>query len=84
MHSDALVKECSTGGNKVRKLLFHRSFAIGWACRKGTLTPPDTWSRPNMGHANVLLVETKPFSELVVIFRTIHFEHPSVLSLLAP
>ena len=24
---------------------FHRSFATGVACRQGTLTPPDTWSR---------------------------------------
>ena len=25
---------------------FHRTFAIGIACWHGTLTPPDTWSRP--------------------------------------
>ena len=25
---------------------FHRTFATGVACRQGTLTPPDTWSRP--------------------------------------
>ena len=25
---------------------FHRTSATGVACRQGTLTPPDTWSRP--------------------------------------
>ena len=25
---------------------FHKIFATGVACRQGTLTPPDTWSRP--------------------------------------
>ena len=25
---------------------FHRTFATGVACWQGTLTPPDTWSRP--------------------------------------
>ena len=25
---------------------FHRTFSTGVACRQGTLTPPDTWSRP--------------------------------------
>ena len=25
---------------------FHRTFATSVACRQGTLTPPDTWSRP--------------------------------------
>ena len=25
---------------------FHRTFATDVACRQGTLTPPDTWSRP--------------------------------------
>ena len=25
---------------------FHRTFETGVACRQGTLTPPDTWSRP--------------------------------------
>ena len=32
------------------------------------------------GLAYVLLVETNPFSELVVFFRTMLFEYPSVLS----
>ena len=27
---------------------FHRTFATGVACWQGTLTPPDTWSRPNI------------------------------------
>ena len=26
---------------------FHRTFAARVACRQGTLTPPDTWSRPS-------------------------------------
>ena len=26
---------------------FHRTFATDLACRQGTLTPPDTWSRPH-------------------------------------
>ena len=26
--------------------MFHRTFATGVACRQGTLTPPDIWSRP--------------------------------------
>ena len=58
---------------------FHRTCVTGVACWQGTLTPPDTWSRP-IGTLYVLLVETNPFLELVVIFRTMHFEYPSVLS----
>ena len=46
---------------------FHRTFATGVACRQGTLTPPDTLSRP-FGIAYILLVETNPFPEFVVIF----------------
>ena len=50
-----------------------------WHADRGRLllrTPgPVPW-----GLACVLLVETSPFSELVVIFRTMLFEYPSVLS----
>ena len=46
---------------------FRRTCATGMACRKGTLTPPDTWSRPvPLGLAYVLLVETNPFPNLSV------------------
>ena len=59
---------------------FHyRTFATGVACRQGTLTPAEPGPVP-LGLTYVLLVETNPFSELVMIFRTLHFEHPSVLS----
>ena len=51
-------------------------------CWQRALTPPDTWSLPKFGTCiYVLLVETNPFPELVVFFfRTVRFEHPSVLS----
>ena len=60
---------------------FHRTTATAAACWQGTHTPLDTWSRPILGLAYVLLVETNPFLEPVVMFfRTMHFEHPFVLS----
>ena len=40
---------------------FHRIFATGVACRQGTLTSPDTWSRP----FGICICST--FSELVVV-----------------
>ena len=47
---------------------FHRIFATGVACRQGTLTPPNTWSRP---FGTCILVCSncwdQSFSELVVI-----------------
>ena len=59
---------------------FHRTFATGVACRQGTLTPPDTWSRP-FGTCICSTCWDQSFSELVVIFlRTVLFEYPSVLS----
>ena len=45
---------------------FHRTFATGVVCRQGTLTPPDTWSRP----FETCICSTcwdQSFSELVVI-----------------
>ena len=45
---------------------FHRTFATGVACRQGTLTPPDTWSRP-FGTCICSTCLDQSFSELVVI-----------------
>ena len=45
---------------------FHRTFATGVACRQGTLTPPDTWSRP-FGTCICSTCWDQSFSELVVI-----------------
>ena len=44
---------------------FHRTFATGVACQQGTLTPPDTWSRP----FGICICSTsdQSLSELVVI-----------------
>ena len=46
---------------------FHRPSATGVACRQGTLTPPDTWSRP-FGTCMCSTCWDQSFSELVVIF----------------
>ena len=45
---------------------FHRTFATGVACRQGTLTPPDTWSRP-FGICICSTCWDQTFSELVAI-----------------
>ena len=45
---------------------FHRTFATGVACRQGTLTSPDTWSRP-FGTYICSTCWDQSFSELVVI-----------------
>ena len=45
---------------------FHITFATGVACRQGTLTPPDTWSRP-FGTCICCTCGDQSFSELVVI-----------------
>ena len=45
---------------------FHRASATGVACRQGTLTPPDTWSRP-FGTCIYSSCWDQSFSELVVI-----------------
>ena len=39
---------------------FHRTFATDAACQQRTLTPPDTWSCPTLGLANILML--KPMS----------------------
>ena len=50
------------------------------ACRQGTLTPPNTWTRP-FGTCICSTCWDQCFSELVVIFlRTMLFEYPSLLS----
>ena len=57
---------------------FHRTFATGVACRQGTLTPPDTLSCPTRAlHMFYLL---RPIFPNVLFFRTMLFEHPSILS----
>ena len=58
---------------------FHRTFVTGLHADSGRLLFRTPGPVP-LGLAYVLLVETKPFSELVVIFRTMLFEYPSVLS----
>ena len=58
---------------------FHRLFATGVACRQGTLTPPDTWSRPVWTYICSTSWD-QSFSELVVFSRTMLFDYPSVLS----
>ena len=63
-------------------LFLHRTFATDVACRQETLTPPDLVPS-HLGLAYVVLVEANPFHEFVVIFRTLRFEHPSVLSRLS-
>ena len=45
---------------------FQRTFATGVACRLGTPTPPDTWSRP-FGTCICSTCWDQSFSELVVI-----------------
>ena len=45
---------------------FHRTFATGVACRQGTLTPPNTLSRP-FGTCICSTCWDQSFSELVVI-----------------
>ena len=45
---------------------FHGRFATDAACQKRTLTPPDTWSCPNLGLACVLM--SRPISPELVLF----------------
>ena len=47
---------------------FHGACKTGVACRQGTLTPPDTWSRP-FGNCMCSTCWDQSFSELVVISR---------------
>ena len=45
---------------------YHRASATGVACQQGTLTPPDTWSRP-FGTCICSTCWDQSFSELVII-----------------
>ena len=58
---------------------FHRTIATGVACWQGTLTPPDSWSRPIWDLHMFYLLRPILFPNLY-FSRTIHFEHPLVLS----
>ena len=49
-----------------RNIGFHRAYATGVACRQGTLTPPDIWSRP-FGTCICSTCWDQSFFELVVI-----------------
>ena len=44
---------------------FYRTYATGAACQQRTLTPPDTWSCPNLGRACVLM--SRPISPELVL-----------------
>ena len=59
---------------------FHRTFATGVASRQGTLTPPDTWYRSIWDLHIFYLLRSILFVNLSLFFRTMLFEHPSVLS----
>ena len=58
---------------------FHRTFATGVTCWHGTLTPPDTWSGP-IWDLHMFDLLTPIFFPNLLFFRTMLFEHPSVLS----
>ena len=49
-----------------------------WYVDRGTFTPPDTWSRPSWGWHNYALLVISTVSRNFKIFRTLHFETPSV------
>ena len=59
---------------------FHRTFATGVACRQGTLTPPDTLSRPFWDLQMFYLLRPILFRTCRYFSRTMLFEYPSVLS----
>ena len=59
---------------------FHRTFATGVACRQGTLTPPDTWSRPFGTCICFTCWDQFLFRNFSLFYRTMLFEYPSVLS----
>ena len=56
---------------------FHRTFAMGAAWQRRTLSPPDTWSCPSLGLACVLMLTL--ISRTCLVSRLLSFEHPSVL-----
>ena len=57
----------------------HITFATGVACWQGTLTPPDTCSRP-IWDLHMFYLSRPILFPILYFFRTIRFEHPSVLS----
>ena len=59
---------------------FHRTFVTDVPCRKGTLTPPDTWSRPIWDLHIFFLLKPIFFPDLSLFFRSVHLEQQSVLS----
>ena len=59
---------------------FHRTFAIGLAYRQGTFTPSDTQSCFIWDLHMLYLLRPILFPNLPLFYRTMHFEHPSVLS----
>ena len=60
---------------------FYKTFAMSVACRQGTLTYPDTWSRPIWDLHMFYLFRPILFPNLSLFSKTILFEHPSILSL---
>ena len=58
---------------------FHRTFATVVACWQGTLTPPDTWSRPFGTYICSTCWDQSFFPNLSLFFLTMLFEYPSVL-----
>ena len=63
---------------------FHRTSATGVACRHGSLTPPDTLSRPIWNLHMFNLLRKILFLILVIIFSDyMHIEHSLVLPLFA-
>ena len=56
------------------------TFATGVACWPGTLTPPDTLSRPIWDVHKIMFYLRSILFLNLPLFRTMHFEHPSVLS----
>ena len=58
---------------------FHITFAMDMECRQGMLTPPVTWPRPIRDLHMFYLLRPILFPNLSLFFRTMHFEHPSVL-----
>ena len=59
---------------------FHRAFATGLACQLGTLTLPDTLSRPPFGDLFVFQLLRPDSSNLPCLYSTFHLEYPLVLS----
>ena len=59
---------------------FHEAFATDVACQQGTLTLPDTWSRPPFWDLLGLQLLRPDSSNLPCLNSTFHIEYPLVLS----